>query len=1195
MAELVQAVELTLRKVRLPSRLLGGAVPLKECLLPASVCDVSGVIDGYERVARVLGRGAAAPGEPQSGSLWLCDCSDVVCPCSDAADGLAGGCLSCSEEPPVSCSAQLRVPCSEEPPVSCASAPPVPCSEEPHVSCSEEPPVSCSREPPVSCSEEPPVPCSEEPAAPCSEEPSVLTAPQAALVQHMQRRLGGVCLAMLYLIQDTVCAFLGPDDAGNLTGGVKEHVARLHRVAARFLCVLGRISTHKRLRQIASLRSSGAFSAQPKGYACVYGRVTLATHDLYIGRTEDFSRRHGEHLYETHRHSHSAQKPCRGCRDHSKYRRHRTAEPSAWFMIPLIWVRRSPKESEVKRVERAVIRRLHPNINRPERPFWLLKDLYTSAYRETTRRHRHAKSTCPWPRPPSERSSLPPFTVFVWRGDVYHTAGAVFGRLVEHGGREAVAVYPGLRDLSRWGRVKRTYGSSHITVVGDGWSGRLRDWLPAGRSAVTILVRAERDMEVQEHVWRDISTLRDRLADGDEDFVAFMWRIRASLSEQHPTVNVYKLLWSAICDRYPDVPRRPIRVRIPFFHALDPTAIRKAIASCIATQAWPAFLRQWHVQNLRIVTVTQPSIESILCNVNMPWRPKGECSCRLVRSAVPAFTFPQVDGHIFFTSREYEGPFGFALKVSGCNTPQQTLWDIARAWHTIPQQLPEVLRPSAGSWRAALRAAVKPSIARHAFPTTRDVYRLRKLLRPLVCGQLDRNLHELWFCCPVLYERAWHKLFSPTTGYERVYPRKWTAATRAEPESIVSTIPPAKRSAGSTRDVIAAWAALYRELKWSRFASFDSKGGFNVPYVIFKAKNVTDPLDRVSKWHKARPIAPATKHPMRRLFHLTGRAWSFIASHLASDNFVLTKCSDVPRVLSEAQRALAGHGPIECTTRDITGCFPSMPKEAIALGMTSEVHKLEHLGYGGVQVPRAASRPCSFRRTRAAGTVWFPFEDLVSIMLFALHHTMLLDLQGGLWVQRRGIPMGDPHSPGMAIVTCAWMEDEWLQTVGAEARRLFRCYRYMDDILTIHPVDSILASSALARDLQRECYWPPLELEDGRQGTFLETSFDTSDDGVRFWLKNDNVRGAAPKVWRYAHFWSYTSLTQKRATLRAALRKVHTHASDDSVLFHSAQKKLAEFDRLLYPQRMLRQACCMLAVTTRNTVWFRVRDALVDE
>ena len=54
-------------------------------------------------------------------------------------------------------------------------------------------------------------------------------------------------------------------------------------------------------------------------------------------------------------------------------------------------------------------------------------------------------------------------------------------------------------------------------------------------------------------------------------------------------------------------------------------------------------------------------------------------------------------------------------------------------------------------------------------------------------------------------------------------------------------------------------------------------------------------------------------------------------------------------------------------------------------------------------------------------------------------------------------------------------------------------------------------------DIGSQCYLPPLKLEDGGEGTFLETSFEiTGNNQIRHWLKNVNTLGTSPAVWRYA-------------------------------------------------------------------------------
>ena len=97
-------------------------------------------------------------------------------------------------------------------------------------------------------------------------------------------------------------------------------------------------------------------------------------------------------------------------------------------------------------------------------------------------------------------------------------------------------------------------------------------------------------------------------------------------------------------------------------------------------------------------------------------------------------------------------------------------------------------------------------------------------------------------------------------------------------------------------------------------------------------------------------------------------------------------------------------------------------------------------------------------------------------------------------------------------------------------------------------------------------------------------------DGLR--LKNENEPGAPPKTWRYAHYSCYSTFEQKCTTLKACLKKVQAAASDDAALVTSGRKKLIEFLRLDYPMKLLWRMCTTLGVNTRNTAWFRIRDAL---
>ena len=182
--------------------------------------------------------------------------------------------------------------------------------------------------------------------------------------------------------------------------------------------------------------------------------------------------------------------------------------------------------------------------------------------------------------------------------------------------------------------------------------------------------------------------------------------------------------------------------------------------------------------------------------------------------------------------------------------------------------------------------------------------------------------------------------------------------------------------------------------------------------------------------------------------------------------------------------------------------------------------------------------------------------------------------------------MGDPISPAMAIVTCAKMEEKWIATIPQHVRGRFVAKRYMDDILIIYAVgDNWNHDDFLEKMIHS--YDEPLELEEGKEGTFLETTYEVSATDIRYKLKNENER--MTKIWRYQHFQSYSPFSQKRATLIACLRKVQRHASDRINLHSSALAKLREFRNLGYPKDVLTKACTHLAISSEDPTWLSIR------
>ena len=99
---------------------------------------------------------------------------------------------------------------------------------------------------------------------------------------------------------------------------------------------------------------------------------------------------------------------------------------------------------------------------------------------------------------------------------------------------------------------------------------------------------------------------------------------------------------------------------------------------------------------------------------------------------------------------------------------------------------------------------------------------------------------------------------------------------------------------GDERHIMLGWKYAYKQFGWHQYAAFNTRGGVNAAYGLFKAKNVCDPVVRATKWMKMRPIAPSTKHPMRVLLRRAGKAWHFISTHIQGEHFVINSTRDVP-------------------------------------------------------------------------------------------------------------------------------------------------------------------------------------------------------------------------------------------------------------------------------------------------------------
>ena len=1032
---------------------------------------------------------------------------------------------------------------------------------------------------------------------------------------NLQRKMLGHVMARVQKVQKLLRDEMERDGRRIMSTEHKKLLSRVNQLLWPWMQALCRISNRKELQRIHEWWQRQGTPAMTRVTKCnvVYARFNTRTQHLYIGETEDYMQRTEQHAYGTFRHGMECANPCRKCSEHCRYRKHRVAEVHEWVVVPLAVVR---NRAEAKQMEDLLRLKWKPQLNGGDRPYYLLKDTYARDIKDVKKVDRRCapwKGAKPGTCMDGTRRVVTSYVYSLSRGkNVTRGEGYDLEGILEAGvGKKlTIEVKPGYTDLTNWRRARLVWGGSYCKIIrknGESRTTTLEQWRPREektREEFTAYIEPKRAAVIdREQILTDITEEQDEMQEYDEEHIEFLWRVRNDI-DNTKAWKWRNVLWTELQRRYEGVLRKPIEIRIPYLERIDAIKVKGMVMDMIEKQEWPQFLKDWHKKNFRVTTAGSPTIEAIMTNVTKPSWIAQTCKCMELRKGCPQDCI--VDGHVLMVGRDFTEQ---VMRVNAGNVPRSTWYDLFRAWNDIGKQLPPGWRDEEdGQWkRRMFDCTKKPAWDAQRtrpyaewekeVPTTKQVYEMRRRLKGMVIGPLDKNKGEMWAACPKLYHKALQKAYDD--GYQRVYPAKLSQYRKKRyseaelPAQILRDEPVPKKQEGSEKDIMKLFAKIYKRNGWDSYAKFDSsKGGLNVPYVLFKAKNMVDRKTRRLKWMKVRPIAPGTKHPMKKLLHYVGRAWSFVTSQIPGEHFVINKTSEVPTFLREAEKVSA-HGELQMKVFDIESCYPNMPRETIRFAMRSVLKEIEEeKDRDGVFVPKFSdTRPCSWKEpSKPAQKI--SFQVMLDVMEFALDYTMIRMPDGRILRQTKGIPMGDPLSPGMTIGTCAWMEQEWLNTVAEGDRKYFRMRRFMDDILLVYAKTEKWDSEKFVEDfVASECYQKPLKLEAGKDGTFLETRFWVEEGNIKHKLKNDN-EGGKDNVWRYQHFYSNTAFLQKRATLTACLRKAQSMASDPQRVREGALEKITEFRRLRYPLSVLQKACNYLGATSGEGMWITVRNAL---
>lgn len=367
-------------------------------------------------------------------------------------------------------------------------------------------------------------------------------------------------------------------------------------------------------------------------------------------------------------------------------------------------------------------------------------------------------------------------------------------------------------------------------------------------------------------------------------------------------------------------------------------------------------------------------------------------------------------------------------------------------------------------------------------------------------------------------------------------------------------------------EILKQCVGMFVKNSWNRLCSVQG-GRLSHAYVLPKNK---DPIG------KDRPIIPSTRHPLRRLLNMAGRAWIFILSKVRLKHFNILATKDLKMFAQCVDRwATDGFGDVVGVTFDVKNMYTELDHSDILRALD---WILEKFGKKSVVVKKLGRRGVSYGPNRDKKlAVTLPMAELRRMAEYELKNMYFRVGNDVILQQVKGVAMGGFQSPGMAMIVAAYSEYCWLSSLGKDSR-LVVGVRYMDDAF-------ILAKGykkyQIIESLFSKCYPKSLELECtgfGSKFQILECEVSFVDN--RFALTHYNKN--SKQVWLLGSqsikkFIPWNSGHRKHMLVKVLIGLLHriwqnTHTSNLYDMVGQLLSYRIELEKLGYPRWALSSA-----------------------
>lgn len=445
------------------------------------------------------------------------------------------------------------------------------------------------------------------------------------------------------------------------------------------------------------------------------------------------------------------------------------------------------------------------------------------------------------------------------------------------------------------------------------------------------------------------------------------------------------------------------------------------------------------------------------------------------------------------------------------------------------------------------------------FILEKNILNIKTKLHGWIIVPLDKNTGSCALACPILYRDYLLANFK-WVGKERKYIKRLQHS-----ESILQ----------------------YMKKFNQRFKSYTPKNSaLPSSYILPKNKDI----------QRYRPIVSYFNHPCKTLFKIASRGLVHLLKHSQEKSFSIFNTLDPMKFIKEQK--LVKYGKHLLLKADIKEMYTHLPHQEIIKSINwiiccyrkkikEEIISIKSKG-------KIETITGEYQGKKRKQFKQLSINEIKEITLFDLENSYLW-CGKFLLQQTKGIPMGSPLSPILAILYCCRIESYFLDTLKINMK--FNSIRYIDDILIIL---SGKEKEMTERNIQqlivtmKHFYHNGCDVvmeieESGQNINFLENKISIFRDNleIEYFNKNEeNIENEnKQKIIRFKHWKSYEPEEQKLGLIIGFLTRISRLSNDENALLHNILCLIKELYLLGYPRRIINTALYKMELKTEQKIW----------